>query len=52
MPLKEMIHKLMCDIEKNGLDVLNNRASGYFAEFRGLELAFAINRLRALKIIS
>lgn len=52
IPLKEIIHKLMCDIEKNGLDVLNNRASGYFAEFRGLELAFAINRLRALKIIS
>jgi predicted ABC-class ATPase len=49
-PLKEIIHKLMSDIEKNGLDILNNKASGYFAGFRGLELAFAINRLRALKI--
>ena len=52
MPLKEIIHKLMSDIEKNGLDILNNKASGYFAGFRGLELAFAINRLRALKIAS
>jgi predicted ABC-class ATPase len=49
-PLKEIIHKLMSDIEKNSLDILNNRASGYFAGFRGLELVFAINRLRALKI--
>ena len=49
-PLKEIIHKLMCDIEKNGLDILNNKTSGYFAGFRGLELAFAINRLRELKI--
>jgi hypothetical protein len=40
----------MSDIEKNSLDILNNRASGYFAGFRGLELVFAINRLRALKI--
>ena len=50
MPLKEIIHQLMSDIEKNGLDILSNKASGYFAGFRGLELAFAINRLRALKI--
>jgi len=52
MPLKEIIHKLMSDIEKNGLDILSNKASGYFAGFRGLDLAFAINRLRALKIAS
>lgn len=49
-PLKEIIHQLMSDIEKNGLDILSNKASGYFAGFRGLELAFAINRLRAFKI--
>jgi len=52
MPLKEIIHQLMSDIEKNGLDILNSKTSGYFAGFRGLELAFAINRLRSLKIAS
>jgi predicted ABC-class ATPase len=50
-PVKEIIHKLMCDIEKNGLDILSNKASGHFAQFRGLELAFTINRLRGLKIV-
>ena len=48
--LKEIIHNLMCYIEKNGLDILSDKASGYFAGFRGLELAFAINRLREFKI--
>ena len=49
-PLKEIIHQTMSDIEKNGLDILSNKASGYFAGFRGLELAFAINRLREFNI--
>jgi predicted ABC-class ATPase len=48
--LTEIIHNLMRDIEKNGLDILSDRVSGHFAQFRGLELAFAINRLRELKI--
>ncbi len=50
-PLKEIIHNLISSIEKNGLDILSNKASGYFAGFRGLELAFAVNRLRELKIL-
>jgi predicted ABC-class ATPase len=49
--LKEIIHDLMRFIEKNGLDVLSGKATGNFAGFRGLELAFALNRLRELKII-
>ena len=49
--LREMIQRLMADIDKNGLDILNNRASGYFAGFRGIDLAFAINRCRNLKIV-
>jgi hypothetical protein len=49
-PLNEIIHNLMLLIEKNGLDILGGKISGYFAGFRGLELAFAVNRLRGLKI--
>jgi predicted ABC-class ATPase len=49
-PLKEIIDCLMLQIEKNGLNILNNKPSGYFAGFRGLELAFAVNRLRDFKI--
>jgi len=32
------------------MDVLNHRLSGNYAEFRKLELAAAINRLRTLKV--
>ena len=49
--LIEMIQNLMADIDKNGLDILNNRASGYFAGFRAIDLACAVNRCRELKII-
>jgi len=48
--LKEIIHDLMRLIEKNGLDILSGKATGNFAGFRGLELAFALNRLREFKI--
>jgi len=40
----------MCRIEKDGLDILSNKANGQFARFRDLDLAFAINRLRGFKI--
>ena len=49
--LKEMIQGLMDDIEKNGLDSLNKRPTGYFSKFRGIDLAFAINPCRELKNI-
>jgi predicted ABC-class ATPase len=49
--LREMINYLMLEIEKNGLDILSDKAVGNFAQFRGVDLAFAINRLRDLKII-
>lgn len=48
--LKEIINNLICSLEKNGLDILSDKKSGYFAGFRGLELAFAVNRLREFKI--
>jgi len=49
--LREVILKVMDDIEKMGLDVLSDKISGNFAWFRGLELAFTINRLRGMDII-
>ena len=49
--LREIIDLLMRDIENKGLDVLSNKISGHFAKFRSLELAFAINRLRGLKVV-
>jgi len=48
--LREIIYNLMRDIENNGLEILSDKKSGYFAIFRCLDLAFAINRLRGLKI--
>ena len=49
--LKELLDKTMCDIEENGLDVLSQKVSGHFAQFRMLDLAFAFNRLRQMKTV-
>lgn len=48
--LKEVINRVMSDIEDKGLDILSDRISGNFAGFRGLELAFAINRMRGFMV--
>lgn len=48
--LKEILDKVIFDIDRFGLDVLNNRLRGDFAAFRRNELAAAINRLRSLEI--
>ncbi len=49
--LREVVERVAADIDESGLDVISNRISGHFAWFRGLELAFAINRLRGLDVI-
>ena len=49
--LKEIVAQVMNDIEENGLDILSDKISGNFAWFRGLELAFAFNRLRGVDVI-
>jgi predicted ABC-class ATPase len=49
-PLKEIVKRVMIDIEEKGLDILSDRISGHFAGFRGLELAFTLNRLRGVKV--
>jgi predicted ABC-class ATPase len=48
--LREVIERVAADIEAKGLDILTSRASGHLAQFRPMELAFAINRLRGLKV--
>jgi len=49
--LREVVERVVTDIEENGLDVISDKISGHFAWFRDLELAFAINRLRGFDVI-
>ncbi len=47
--LSEILDLIMADIEAEGLDVLERRRTGEFAQFRRHELAAAFNRLRSIK---
>ena len=49
--LKEVITRVMNDIEEHGLDIVSDRISGNFAWFRGNELAFAFNRMRGFDVM-
>jgi predicted ABC-class ATPase len=49
--LGEIIQKVSNDIEAQGIDVITDKISGHFAWFRGLELAFTLNRLRGFNVI-
>ena len=51
IPLREVVHRVIKDIDENGIDVISNKISGHFAWFRGLELAFILNRLRGFNVI-
>ena len=48
--LPEVLDAVMADIERNGLDALDDRRLGALAQFRRQELAAALNRLRSLSI--
>lgn len=48
--LSEVLNLFFHDLEKGGLDILSERISGHLAEFRSLELAFTLNRLRGIKM--
>jgi len=48
--LEEIINAVLKGTKENGLDVLGHRPAGDYAEFRGLEFAAAINRLRTLSV--
>ena len=50
-PLREVIQRVIQDIDENGIDVISTRICGHFARFRGLELAFALNRFRSLSVL-
>lgn len=48
--LYEIIKNFMQDLDHKGLDMLDERIYGHYAEFRVLEIACAINRLRDIKM--
>jgi predicted ABC-class ATPase len=48
--LEKVLGLVMRDIQKNGLDVLSPFPTGDYAEFRAIELAAALNRLRSLEV--
>jgi len=48
-PLGAVLEQVMADIEREGLDVLDRRLVGDFAQFRIFELGAALNRLRTVK---
>ncbi len=50
LTLKEVVDRVVMDIETKGLDVLSAHISGHFAEFRAFELAFTMNRLRSFDV--
>lgn len=47
---RQLTSLVMLEIGRSGLDVLNPGLSGEYAEFRKIELAAVINRLRTLKV--
>ena len=51
MTLREVVERVVTDIEEKGLDVLSEKISGHFSIFRSFELVFAINRLRSLDVM-
>ena len=50
--MSEILTLVMQTIEKEGLDELDDRRVGDLAEFRPMELAAALNRLRSLEVCS
>jgi predicted ABC-class ATPase len=50
LSLVEILDRVMADVREQGLDVLTRFPEGDLAEFRRLELAAAINRLRTLQV--
>ena len=49
-PLGEVVRRVAKDMDEKGIDVISDRISGHFAWFRGLELAFTLNRLRGFDV--
>lgn len=49
--LREVVELVVSDISAEGLDIINDKISGDFSNFRSFELIFAINRLRNLDVM-
>ncbi len=47
--LKQVVDRVMYDLQEQGLDILNENISGHFAQFRSFELASALNRMRSFQ---
>ena len=47
----EALNALMEEIGKRGLEVIDSRQAGDYAEFRIYELAAALGRLRTLRVL-
>lgn len=50
LSLAEILQRVQIDLERSGLDILSEYPQGNLVQFRTLELAAAINRLRSLKV--
>ncbi len=48
--IREVINMVTKEIKEKGLDIISPLPVGNYAIFRGIDLAFAINRLRTLKV--
>jgi predicted ABC-class ATPase len=48
--IREIIHLVMDDIDKNTIDILDKRLTGDLARFREQEFAAALNRLRGFDV--
>ena len=49
-PLREVIRRVVKDIDDFGIDVISDKVSGHFACFREQELALVLNRLRGVEV--
>ena len=50
VPITELIDQCLQVLSERGLDGLSQKISGHFAQFRDIELACALNRLRTVQI--
>jgi hypothetical protein len=48
--LKEVVDRVIQDIDDKSLDILTHYVTGDIARFRSIELAAAINRMRTLRV--
>ena len=50
LPLREVVSRVVADVDRGGLDTLDARRTGDLAQFSGLHLAAVLNRARDLSM--